>query len=178
MGRVMMRSIESLLGMPILSADEGSRLGSLGGVEISPEEQRIIYLCVDPSGKFRRGVIAWSDLTQVGTDALLVRSASVLRPEVAPIDRERLVSRLGDRPVLTEGGRRVGHISDYDVDEATGRIVRYHIPVGGLLAHLRHQTISFGPEAIRTFGKDAILVAEDAFPDEEEVDQTKAAQAR
>jgi sporulation protein YlmC with PRC-barrel domain len=119
-------------------------------------------------------VVAWSDLTKVGSDALLVRSSSVLRPEVAPVDRNRLVSRLGDRPVLTESGRRVGRISDYDIDEETGRIVRYHIPEGGLLAHLRHQTISFGPEAVRTFGSDAILVADDALPAGEEVDRAKA----
>ena len=173
-----MRSIESLLGMPILSADEGSRLGTLSGVEISPEEQRVIYLCVDPSGKFHRGVIAWSDLAKVGTDALLVRTSGVLRPEVAPVDRNRLVSRLGDRPVLTESGRRVGHISDYDIDEATGRIARYHIPAGGLLAHLRHDTISFGPEAIRTFGSDAILVADDALPAGEVADRPEAAHVR
>src|SRR3569833_663896 len=78
-----MRSIESLLGMPILSADEGSRLGTLSGVEISPEEQRVIYLCVDPSGKFHRGVIAWSDLAKVGTDALLARTSGTKRSPMA-----------------------------------------------------------------------------------------------
>ena len=64
-----------------------------------------------------------------------------------------------NRPVVTEDGNRLGVVSNYDVDEASGRNIRYHVATGGLLGKLMHTEVTFPQSAIRAFGPDAIVVA-------------------
>lgn len=153
-----MRPIEKLLDMPVVSAAEGSRLGTLEGVEIDPAGARIAYLRLKPEGKHRKGVIPWAAVQSVGADVILVHTEAAVDRNVPQELRPELTPHVGDRPVLTESGDDLGHISSYDVDEATGRIERYHVRCKGLLASLKGRDISFSPGEIRTFGHDAIIV--------------------
>ena len=66
-----------------------------------------------------------------------------------------------DRPVMTESGTRLGRVTDYDVDEASGRVERYHVATGGFFGRLTHREIAFPPAAVRAFGPDAIVVADE-----------------
>jgi hypothetical protein len=47
------------------------------------------------------------------------------------------------------------------VDETTGCVERYRVATGGLLGKLIHSGISFSRDAVRVFGKDAIIVSDE-----------------
>jgi hypothetical protein len=46
------------------------------------------------------------------------------------------------------------------VDETSGRIGRYHVATGGFIGRLMRHELSFTQDAIRAFGRDAIVVAD------------------
>jgi sporulation protein YlmC with PRC-barrel domain len=148
--------IEKLLGMPAVTIRDGRRLGTLEGVEIDPATSRIAYLRLERPSRREPVLVPWEAVQSVGTDVILIASEAALLHEVPEADRPHLTPHVGDRPVVSVSGDKLGSISSYDVDEATGAIVRYRI--GGLLAGLFGSSVTFPPAAIRTFGRDAILV--------------------
>lgn len=151
-----MRPIEKLLDLPVVTVQEGRRLGTLAGVEIDPAEARVAYLRLHPEGHRGPTVIPWRAVQSIGPDVILIESEALLLQEVPANLRNQLTPHVGDRPVLTENGDHLGKVTSYDVDETTGVIARYRI--GGFLAQLRGNTAEFPPSAIRTFGRDAIIV--------------------
>src|SRR4051794_13748570 len=148
-----MRRIVELLGMAIVSVQEGTRLGKLDGLEIDPAEGRVRYLRFDAERQRADGVIPWEAVRSIGADAITVDSTASARESIAAVDRDRVVAQIGDRPVVTESGERLGHIVDYDVDEVSGRVVGYHVAAGGLFARLTGREMQIPAGAIRTFGK-------------------------
>jgi len=105
-------------------------------------------------------VVPWARLHSVGADAVTVDSHDALLKGVPPAERDGLTPHVGDRPVLTESGTRIGQITSYELDEKTGHLQRFHINTGGILGRLTHSEVVFGRGEIRSFGKDAILVAD------------------
>jgi sporulation protein YlmC with PRC-barrel domain len=145
--------------MPIVTVDEGQRLGRVNGVEYDPERGRIVYLKFEGDGR-KDGLVPWQSVRAVGHDAVTVQGLGSVQSGVAPAERDSLTPHLGDRPVVTESGERLGQITGYDFEELTGEVRRFHIATGGLLGRLTGRELAFPPEAIRTFGKDAIIVAD------------------
>ena len=154
-----MKAIEKLLGMPVVTTQDGSRLGTLEGVEIDPAASHLAYLRLDRPSRRDPALVPWAAVRSVGADVILLDSEAELQHEIPEALRLQLTPHVGDRPVVTVSGDKLGAISSYEVDEATGSIVRYRI--GGRLAGLFGSATTFLPSAIRTFGRDAIIV-EDA----------------
>jgi uncharacterized protein YrrD len=158
------KRIEELLGMPVVTVQEGTRLGAVKGVEIDAAEGWIRYLRFDGAGHRADGVIPWDAVRSVGADALTIDSVSQVQETVGSAAREALTGHVGDRPVVTEDGRRLGTIRSYDIDERTGRITAYHLTCGGFLGGLLGKDLVFPHEAVRAFGKDAIVVSDAVVP--------------
>lgn len=156
-----MKSIGDLLGMPIVALDQGTRMGKVNGAEVDAREGRLRYLHFDGEGGRADGVIPWEAVRAVGTDAITIESTSAARESLAHADRDCLTPHVGDRPVVTESGTRLGTVHTYDVDEVTGQVLVYHIHTGGLIGRLTRRELRFTHDQIRTFGKDAIIVADE-----------------
>lgn len=154
--------------MSVLTLDEGIRLGKLKGLELDFAKGQIEYLHFDGSGNRPDGLIPWSAVRSVGEDAITIESAAAVRQTLGAVERERLTSHVGDRPVLTETGIRVGTITNYEVDAQLGRIVNYEVSTGGFLGHLTGRHLTFPHAAIRTFGKDAIIVSDEVCREPEQ----------
>lgn len=154
-----MRTIDQLLDMPIVTVEEGQKLGSLKGVEIDTSEGRIRYLHLKGAGR-ADGAIPWQAVRSVGSDAITVESKTAVMETVPTNERDALTSYVGDRSVVTESGERLGSIKSYDVDETSGEIRMYHVGTGGVLGRLTGREIRFPHHAVRTFGDDAIIVSD------------------
>jgi sporulation protein YlmC with PRC-barrel domain len=155
------KRIEELLGMPIVTLEEGTRLGRLKGVEVDTIDGRIRYLRLDGEGHRAEAVIPWDAVRAIGGDAITVESKDSVKETVLAADRDRLSSYVGDRPVVTESGNRLGTVTSYEVDERNGVIGAYHVAAGGIFGRLTGNEIVFPHAAVRTFGKDAIIVADE-----------------
>ena len=156
-----MKTLHDLLGMPLVTVQEGLRLGTLKGLEFNPADGRIRYLHFDGADTRADGVLAWDSVRTVGADAITVASLDAVLEAVPAADREEITPDVRNRPVITESGTRLGTITGYDVDEASGRIERYRVATGGFVGRLTHREISFPQEAVRAFGRDAVIVADD-----------------
>ena len=154
-----MKSIHDLLGMPLVTVAEGTRLGVLKEVAVDRAEGRIRYLCFDGAESRSDGVIAWESVRTVGNDAITVDSLASVQETVPANDRDQVSLQLGDRPVMTEGGNRLGKVIGYEVDETSGQIEAYHVSTGGFFGRLVNSEKTFTRAAIRTIGQDAIIVA-------------------
>lgn len=154
-----MKRIEELLGMPLVTVAEGRRIGTLKGLEIDVRNGRAAYLRFDGEARIS-GVVPWSAIRAVGTDAITIESIGSVLDAIPHGDLPNLVTHVGDRPVVTESGTRVGNITGYDLDEATGHIVGYRLPNGGLFGRLTGSEMRFRHEQIVSFGRDAIVVSD------------------
>jgi len=159
-----MRTIEQLIGMPVLSIEEGEQLGKVEGVELDPTAGQIVYLRFKGEGRRPDGVISWNAVRSVGEDAVTVTSITDARDQVPADKRAALASRIGDREVHTASGSRLGRVVSYVLDEHNGRVVKYRVNCGGLLDHLLHKEVEFPHTAIRTFGHDVIIVDDSVLP--------------
>lgn len=150
---------KEIRGMPVVSVGEGKDLGRVDALLVDPDEARVRWLRLGKGGFFgETRVIAVGAIEAIGENAITVDSeASATRiEEVAEAqelarDKRRLV---GNR-VLTEKGRLLGEIHDYELDEDTFRIIQYEIGKGDLLGA---QPRYIAAERVRTIGPDAVLV--------------------
>ena len=156
-----MKTLHDLLGMPLVTVQEGLRLGTLKGLEFNAADGRIRYLHFEGADTRADGVLPWASVRSVGTDAITVESLAAVLEAVPSAEREAVTPDVRDRPVLTEGGTRLGKITGYDVDEATGRIERYHVATGGFFGRLTHSELSLSQDAIRAFRQDALIVTDE-----------------
>ena len=156
-----MKSLHDLMGMPIVTVQEGLRLGTLKGVEFNAADGQIRYLHFDGADTRGDGVLAWASVRSVGKDAITVESLSAVLDAVPNAEREEVTPDVRNRPVMTESGTRLGKVTSYDIDETGGRIGRYHVATGGFVGRLTHQELTFTQDAIRAFGRDAIIVADE-----------------
>ena len=155
-----MKRIEEILGMPMVTVQEGLRLGKLSGVEVDTRDGRLRYLHFDGASNRAAGVVPWEAVRSIGTDAVTVESKALALETIPMAEREFLSPHVGDRPVMTESGKQLGKVSSYTVDESTGLIDRYYVASGGILGIGSHQ-VRFTHAAVRSFGKDAIIVSDE-----------------
>jgi sporulation protein YlmC with PRC-barrel domain len=155
-----MKTMHELLGAPLVTLDEGIRLGTLKGVEFDNADGQIRYLHIDGAETRADGVVPWGAVRAVGADAITVESVGAVLEAIPGADREACTADVRDRPVITESGTRLGKVTEYDVDETTGRIERYHVGTGGLIGRLTHREHAFDRSAVRAFGRDAIIVVD------------------
>ncbi|MGV3724486.1 MAG: PRC-barrel domain-containing protein [Actinomycetota bacterium] len=153
--------IHELVGMPVMALDTGSRLGIIKGVELQMSEARVYYVRVDRPGRKDDGIIPWAALHAVGQDAVTVSGADAVFDAIPAADRDNLTPHLSDRPVMTQNGTRLGHLDDYDLDPATGRIESFHVAPQGMLNRLTGRGCTFPRSVLVTIGGDAIIVSDE-----------------
>jgi uncharacterized protein YrrD len=157
-----MKSIHDLLDMPLVTVREGIGLGKLQGVAVDTAEGRIRYLCFDGAETRSDGVLPWEAVRTVGKDAITIDSLESVQETLPAADRDRVSLHLGDRPVVSEGGNRLGKVVGYDIDELTGQVETYHISTGGFFGRLVNSERTFTRAQVLTLGEDAIIVAGEA----------------
>jgi sporulation protein YlmC with PRC-barrel domain len=148
--------------MPIVTVEEGRRIGTLKGAAVDVARGRLAYLRFAGEGR-PDGVVPWNAVRAVGTDAITIESVGTLMDGVPSAERGEVCDYVGDRPVVTESGERLGTVSSYEVNTDTGEIGRYHVNTGGLIGRLTGSRIVFPHTAIRAFGRDAIVIADDVI---------------
>ncbi len=73
---------------------------------------------------------------------------------------------LSKLPVQTQSGQKLGHVVDYDIDEGTHRILRYHIKSSKLLQELFSGELIVPVERVVSLTRDRMII-EDAVVKEQ-----------
>lgn len=153
-----MKKTRELKGMPVLTLQEGERLGQVRELILDPVARQVVALVLDRRVGGEDQIIATANIRNVGSAAITVENRSSLIP-LSGIPRFQELARMGKpihgKMVLSETGARLGQVDDLEVDVQTFRLVS--LVLKGFLR--RGQVIS--TDLVRTIGADAIIVCEE-----------------
>jgi uncharacterized protein YrrD len=125
------RPTQSLIGMPIVSSREGTKLGSVADIFIDRENLQIAGITTSKGGLFQRETqcVPAKAITVWGKDVILVEDGASIRLESEMSGRENWLSVSQDirrRYVVSLDGTRIGQVQDVIVD-SLGRVVGYEM---------------------------------------------------
>jgi uncharacterized protein YrrD len=151
----------AVLGMPVLSRQDGQKIGSTRDIVIAKDHSRIVAFILDEGGLFAAATaVGMENVVSFGKDALIITdSKAVVRvdhfPEVKAImeDRDGLVGK----EVFTESGDLKGKVEDIYFDEATGNIVGLEVE-GKFTAKHSNASVQLRPADIVSIGPDAVVI--------------------
>ncbi len=127
-----MRELSSLIGLQVIATGEGKRLGTVSDVLVDLAAGRLVAVTLAKTPE--PSVVLADDIDVVGPDALMISSSDMVksREEAGEALAEgRRV--LGEPPaVITSRGAQLGELGPVQIDEGSGRILRFSISAGPL----------------------------------------------
>lgn len=172
-----MKKSQEILGLPVFSIVDGRKLGQVKDLVINPEEGKVDFILVS-NGSWYVGarVLPFKAVMGVGEHAVTTESenqlATINDTSSANSLLQRNIEVKGNR-VLTNRGNLVGVVSEYEIDEDTGKLVRLEYKT----ATDESKIEIVEAENVLTFGTDVIVIKEqtgispppDASPESQEV---------
>jgi len=157
-----MKTLRDLKGMPVLSLQEGERLGQVRDLIVDPVAGQVVALVLDQRTSEREHlVVATANIHSIGDAAITVEDRSRVVP-LSRIPRFKELAQAG-KPIrgkmaLTESGSKLGHIGDLEIDPQTFRIVSF------LLKGFLRRGQALSAERVRTVGTDVVVVRDEPAP--------------
>jgi uncharacterized protein YrrD len=151
----------AVLGMPVLSRQDGQKIGATRDIVIAKDHSRIVAFILDEGGLFSAATaVGMDNVVSFGKDAMIITdSKAVVRvdhfPEVKAImeDRDGLVGK----QVFTESGDLKGKVEDIYFDETTGNIVGLEVE-GKFTSKHANASVQLRPSDIVSIGPDAVVI--------------------
>jgi sporulation protein YlmC with PRC-barrel domain len=140
--------LSQLIGQRVVDRD-GQLVGSIHSVLIDTERSGITAALLQlPVGG--HGILEWSAIVSVGRDAVTATAGAQTREPEGESEQRLLRGELDvfGKNVLTADGASLGELSDLELDEVSGRIVRLHLP---------DQVVPAG--RFLTIGADVLIIA-------------------
>ncbi len=123
-----MKKSQEIIGLPVFSIIDGIKLGQVKDLVINPEEGKVDFILVSNGSWYTGGkVLPYQAVMSVGEDAVTTESETQLNSINENADAFSLLQRniavKGNR-VLTNQGNFIGVISEYEIDEKSGKLMR------------------------------------------------------
>ncbi len=156
-----MKKSEELLGLSIISLNDGKEVGKVKDLVVNPEQGAVECLVVDDGTRYLGVKVLPSKFIEgVGEYAVTIESATAITtledlPNLNDL-LEKNVEVIGTK-VLTKKGRLIGMVSEFYIDEENeGKITacEFEAPKSDIIKIIP-------AEGVVTFGKDVLVVAED-----------------
>lgn len=155
-----MKKSQEIIGLPVFSIINGMKIGQVKDLVINPEEGKVDYILVS-NGSWYVGarVLPFKDVMGIGEHAVTTESEAMLLTITDAGNANNLLERnievKGNR-VLTNKGNLIGVVSEYEVDENTGKIHKLEYKT----AQDESKIDIILAEDVLTFGSDVIVVKE------------------
>ncbi|PLS16868.1 photosystem reaction center subunit H [Bacillus sp. M6-12] len=163
-----MKKSSEITGLPIISLSDGHEVGRVKSLIINPDKGSIDFLTIEHEDwQVSVKAIPFKKVIGIGEYAVTVESEnSVIDLNEIPIANQLVNKKIKiiNTKVMTRKGQLLGNITEYFTDEENGMIV-------GMLMTSSEGEVVLRAESVQTFGKDIIIVKEDAaqfFLDEPE----------
>ena len=145
-------ALSELRGMPVFTADAGVRLGEVDHVFIDPDSRSIRALAFHNRGSDKETYVLREDVTMLGQDLLMIRSADVAKSVEDGSEPGRRFRKLRGLSVVTDAGKNLGKLEDFDVTRGDGLLSELHLSGGDSLP-VSPQDVTIGPDVILVPGK-------------------------
>lgn len=156
-----MRKISELVGIAVIDVKDGTKLGEVEEVVLSPDDLRLLGFVVG-SGRFlghEERIVETSDIRAIGEDAITVDGQEASHASEASTEEFKAARtgnrRLAGKKVVTDSGTVVGTVSDAILDE-NGRKLSALLIGGGLL----QSADTLQVDRVTSVGPDVIVVRE------------------
>lgn len=155
-----MKKSQEIVGLPVFSIVDGKEVGQVKDLVVNPEEGAIEFLLVN-GGNWYVGarVLPFRAVLGIGKHAVTTESEGQLVSLNESSSANALLQRgikVKGNKVLTRKGNLVGVVSEYEIDENTGKVSS--LDLKSMDDEAVHSTIT--ANNVLTFGKD-VLVIED-----------------
>lgn len=155
-----MKKTQEIIGLPVFSIVDGREVGQVKDLVINPEEGSVEYLLVN-GGSWYVGarVLPYRAVLGIGAHAVTTESDTLLTSLNESNNASALLQRnikVKGTKVLTKKGNLIGVVSEYEVDENTGKITSLEFKS----LEGDGETTVIRASQVLTFGKD-VLVVED-----------------
>lgn len=154
-----MKKSTEITGLPIISIQEGQEIGTVKTLVINPEKGSIDFLTIEHEDwQVSVKAIPFKKIIGIGEYAVTVESdRAVIDLNEIPIANQLVNKkiRITQTKVMTRKGQLLGETAEFYTDEDTGNILGVEIQLSDAAAVLT-------AEEILTYGKDILIVKEDA----------------
>ncbi|WP_201713650.1 PRC-barrel domain-containing protein [Rossellomorea arthrocnemi] len=154
-----MKKSAEMKALPIISIYDGSEIGRVKSLVINPEKGSVDFLTIEHEDwQVSVKAIPFKKVVGIGEYAVTVENENaVIDLNEIPIANQLVNKKIkiNDTRVMTRKGQMIGNIQEFYVDDETGAIVSLEL-------HTKDSTYFLGTEHVLTFGKDIIIVNEDA----------------
>ncbi len=160
------RKSKQFISMPVVSLEEGQRMGNVKDLVVNTTEKKVVALAVEQKGLFKEHkYIPYSKVRSVGGDAVTVnRGASAQKsgnlPEIITLVREK--NNINGARIVTENGTLMGIVDDYYVNLASGELVGMEFS-GNYLNSVFNGTAFLDIDHVLTIGRDMIVCSDEAL---------------
>jgi sporulation protein YlmC with PRC-barrel domain len=147
----------ALTGMPVLSINDGLRLGTVEELLVDPVQRRIAALAIGQAGQTR--LVPFDQVKSIGEDAVTVENTQVAQEASAqePLAQLPTLSSLLKLSVVDVGGTRRGALTELEVDPADGHVTEAMVHQGGILG-VGGSTLTVPVSAIRSLGPQLVMI--------------------
>lgn len=154
-----MKKSTQITGLPIISIQDGNQVGKVKSLVINPDKGSVDFLTIEHED-FQVSVkaIPFKKVVGIGEYAVTVDSESaVIDLNEIPIANQLVNKKIKitSTKVMTRKGELIGEVMEYFVDQDTGHIL-------GMQLKLSDKDVALSSDSVVTFGKDIIIVKEDA----------------
>ncbi|AXM89613.1 photosystem reaction center subunit H [Anoxybacillus ayderensis] len=154
-----MKSSTQVIGLPVISIQNGVQLGQVKSLVVNPEKGTIDFLIVDQENwEISMKAIPFRNVIGIGEFAVTVEEErAVLDLNVIPIANELVNKKIGIKQakVMTRKGQLLGEATEFYIDEETGQIIGIEVQIGNESRIVR-------ADHVITYGKELLIVHEDA----------------
>ncbi len=164
---------KTLTGREVIAIDSGRKLGTIERILFDPKAMKIAAIVIHPAihsvleepEPMRQ--VAVEHIRGLGQDVVTVQNEEALQPVAEGGSTSSLVAfdQIENESVMTEGGNKVGDVSDVEFDERTMELVSIQLGHGFLA-----RKSSIPVSEIISVGEDVIVVRESAEHAAEDVD--------
>lgn len=118
--------IGNIIGLPVIAMKEGTKQGRVVDAVIDAEDNAVSHYLISKDSKYDLLLVDAHDVAGIGDDFMVVMDSGDIRRVFGDPKRMETVSRafyLADAEALSSSGRSLGNVSDFELDETTGRIM-------------------------------------------------------
>jgi sporulation protein YlmC with PRC-barrel domain len=142
-------NLSDLYGRPVLDLSTATTVGKVSDVVLDAETRRIVGFHL-ASVKGPATWLPWDAMNSLGADALTVDRSDVLTEPPGQRRGLRADKVIGGR-VLTDSGRQLLDLTDFEIDADTGQITTINIgdhpmPAEALIGIGRYATVVVDPQ--------------------------------
>ncbi|MRX71439.1 photosystem reaction center subunit H [Bacillus lacus] len=154
-----MKKSTEIIGLPIINISEGSEAGSVKSLVINPDKGTVDFLTVEhEEWQVSIKAVPFRKVVGIGEFAVTIDSDhAIIDLNEIPIANQLVNKRIRitDTKVITKKGQLLGAATEYFIDDESGQII-------GIQLKLAERDVYLKAAHILTFGKDILIVQEDA----------------